>query len=105
MAAYLEFHLKGGGCALVDAGMVGAVIAAGHDVWKPGTPDKPTRVVLRAGETIDVIGESPGVIVARLVDAREKARVLKYETNKEVYVDWLTPLGEGVDAAGDRDER
>lgn len=101
MAAYLEFHIKGGGCALVEAGMIGAVIARGHDVWKVGTSETPTVVILRAGETLEVIGVSPGGVIARAVTAREQARKAKYQDGTEVWVDWLTPMEQRDDADGE----
>lgn len=106
MTAYLEFHIKGGGCAIVESGMVGAVMAKGHDSWKVGTADAPTLVVLRSGETLEIIGASPGGVIGRLVSARQTAQKLKYEAQVEVYVDWLAPLNEGeADAAGGQSPR
>jgi hypothetical protein len=106
VTAYLEFHLKGDGCAIVEAGMIGAVIAKGHDVWKVGTAEAPTMVVLRSGETVEIVGASPGGVIGRVVSARQMAQKLKYESQIEVFVDWLTPLNEGeADAAGGRPTR
>lgn len=101
MSAYLEFHVKGGGCALVEAGSIAAVLAKGHDVWKVGSPDAPTLVVMRAGETIEVIGNSAGGVIGRVVDARAKAAKLKYEKGGDVYVDWMPALNQGEADAAD----
>lgn len=95
MAVFLEFHVKGGGCALVEVGMIGAAMARGHDVFAEGSADTPTVVVLRGGETIDVVGESVGKVIARLVRAKQAFRSMP---GADVYVDWITPLG-GDDAA------
>lgn len=106
MTAYLEFHVKGGGCAIVEAGMIGAVIAKGHDPWKVGAADAPTLVVLRSGETLEIIGASPGGVIGRVVSARQTAQKLKFEAQIEVFVDWLTPLNEGEsDASGAQPSR
>ena len=106
MSAYLEFHVKGGGCAIIEAGMIGAVMAKGHDAWRVGTPDAPTLVVLRSGEQIEVIGSSPGGVIGRLVSTRQLEREMKMLKNAEVYVDWLAPMtADDADAADSRHPR
>lgn len=95
MSTYLEFHVKGGGCALVEAAMIGAVMAKGTDAWKPGTSETPTLIVLRSGSTLEIIGSSPGGVVGRVVSAKEKERELRQATGAVVYVDWLEPLNQG----------
>jgi hypothetical protein len=71
MSAYVELHIKGGGCAIVDASMIGAVMAKGHDAWKVGSPDAPTLIVLKSGETLEIVGASPGGVIGRVVTARQ----------------------------------
>lgn len=97
MSAYLELHVKGGGVALVEAGMIGAAIGTGVDAWKVGTPQAPTRVVLRGGEQIDVIDVSVGGLIGRIVAVKQQADLLKRESGVEVFVDWLRPLREGAE--------
>jgi hypothetical protein len=97
MATFLEFHLKGGGCAIIDTGVIGGAIAKGHDASAPGTTATPTLVLLRGGETLEVIGESPMLVIARMVKVRKTFREMP---GADVLVDWLRPLGEGEDAAG-----
>lgn len=98
MATFLEFHLKGGGCAVVDTSTICGAIARGHDVWAPGVADAPTLVVLRSGEHLEVIGESVGKVIARIVQVRQ---LLKAIPGAEVYVDWITPLSEEAQDAAD----
>lgn len=92
MSAFLEFHLKGGGCALVDASMIGAAIAKGTDLNKVGTADSPTLVVLRAGETLEVINQSVVGVMGRVALAKIELKRKRYADPDAVFVDYLTPL-------------
>lgn len=97
MATYLEFHLKGGGCGIFDTSMIAGAIAEGHDTFARGVKDSPTLVVLKGGEHIEVIGEGPAHILARIVNIRRaysEARLV--DPRLDVLVDWLTPM-EAVD--------
>ena len=95
MSAYLEFQLKGGGVAVVEVGMIGAAVAKGVDAWKLGSKDSPTLVVLRAGETLEVVDQSVGGVIGRCVAARQTLKQLRYEQGPDAaFVDWLQPLAE-----------
>lgn len=99
MSAYIELHVVGGGTAIVEAGSIAGVLtAAGCGIRDPGTPDKPVRVLLRGGETLDVIGEFAGKILARAHAAKLSAKQRKEEAGGdaswEFWVDYLTPMGD-----------
>lgn len=98
MSAFIEVHVKGGGQALIDAGLISGVLCApGCSITDHGTPDKPVRLLLRGGVELDVVGEFAGKILVRAHMARLEARRRKAETGipeHEFYVDYLTPMGE-----------
>ncbi len=71
MSVWLELHVKGGGLAVLEVGMLGGLVSSGG-ILDVGTPQSPVRVVLRAGETIDVIGESIGGIMMRVTNAKRE---------------------------------
>jgi hypothetical protein len=91
---YLEFHIKGGGSAIIEASMIGAAMSSSTDIWAVGTPNGPTRIILRSGETIDIVGNSAGGVIGRIVDAKAKLKVLKGQDGREVYLDQISPLSD-----------
>lgn len=93
MPAYIELHTVGNGRAYVEAGSIGAVLTGeGCDVHTPGTKTKPVRVVLRNGETIDVIGDCAGGILVRAMDVRNGAKARKETHGDEFLIDFLKPM-------------
>lgn len=72
MSVWLEFFVKGGGTAALEASSIAGFMCAGEDPFTPGTPDKPVRVIFRAGESIDVIGVSVAGSIMRLIEARRE---------------------------------
>lgn len=101
MATFLEFHIAGGGIALLDTGSITGALAKGADSWARGVKEAPTRLLLRGGEAVDVIGESPASVVARIVRIRREFNTARKTAHAmggelDVLVDWLTPMeGEG----------
>lgn len=98
MSAYIELHVVGGGAAVIEAGSISGVLTAeGCSVRDPGTPSKPVRVLLRGGETLDVVGDFAGKILARAHGAKLSAKARRQEMGGdpewEFWVDWLTPMG------------
>lgn len=105
MATFLEFHVLGGGVALLDTAAIAGAMATGTDAWARGVKDAPTRIVLRAGEAVDVIGESPASVVARIVNIRRRYNEMRKQAHAmggdvDVLVDWLAPMGDDVEPAG-----
>lgn len=97
MTAYLEFHIKGAGCAVVEAGSICAVIGKGHDLFTPGTPETPTLVIFRgSGETLEVIGESVGGIITRMISARQ---IDKESVGSIAYFDRIDQMPQGDEDA------
>jgi len=93
MPAWVELHVKGNGRAYVEVGMIGAVLTGvGADVMTPGTPTTPLRVVLRAGDTLDVIGDSAIGLMARMLDAKRYQLERKAAGAEDFYLDQLKPL-------------
>jgi len=91
VSAYLELHVKGNRRAYIDAGgILGVITSPNMNFDTVATPTSPISVVLRAGETIEVIGQSAGLIMARAKMARER---LKAE-GKMILIDYLEPLNE-----------
>jgi hypothetical protein len=91
VSAYLEFHVKGNRRAYIDAGgILGVLTSPNMNFDTVATPQAPVSVLLRAGETIEVIGQSAGLIMLRAKIARER---LKAE-GKLVLIDYLEPLDE-----------
>lgn len=108
MPTFLELHIKGGGCAIIDTGVIAGAMRKGSDLFAAGTPESPTLVIIRGGETLEVVGESPGVVIARMVNVRMRLAEQQFEAKRlggvgpSVLVDYLTEMGAKDDAAGDR---
>lgn len=101
MATYLELHLKGGGVAMIDTGAIAGAIAKGARSDARGVPEAPTLVLLRAGETLEVINESPMTLIARIVQLRRAyADARATDPRVDVLVDWLTPMEAPDEPAG-----
>lgn len=95
MPAYIEVHVVGNGRAYIEASGIAAVITgAGTDVHSRGNKDMPVRILLRVGETLDVIGDSAGHILARCYEARNLAKARKEGGGDDFYVDYLMPMGD-----------
>lgn len=91
MSAYLELHVKGNRRAYIDAGgILGVITSPNMEFDTVATSTSPISVILRAGETIEVIGQSAGLIMLRAKMARER---LKAE-GKLMLIDYLEPLNE-----------
>lgn len=90
MSAFIELALKGGGRAMIEAGTIGGfIVAEGADLHTPGTPERPVRIILRAGETLDVIGQSASLILVRAAKTRKRVR----EEVLDILCDFLEPGG------------
>lgn len=96
MSCWLEFHVAGGGCAVIEVSAIAGFQRNGHDLFAPGTPAEPVQVIMRAGATVEVVGESVGALVTRLISAKHKE---KTTPGAIAHFDRLTPL-EPDDAAG-----
>lgn len=93
MPAYIEVHVVGNGRGYIEAGGVAAVLTPpGGDVHSVGTTDGPIRVVLRVGQTMDVVGESAGMILARCYGSRMSAKARKDAGGDDFFVDYLEPM-------------
>lgn len=88
---YLEFHVVGDGRAFVEPGQIAGVMSGtGCDILTPGTPTKPVRVLLRAGDHLDIVGDSAGNVLARAYLAKKKFR----DESLDFLVDYLEPMGD-----------
>lgn len=86
MPAYVELRAKGGQMAYIEAGSVlGVVTAPGMTAYDVATEDKPVAIILRAGVTIEVVGESAGKILVRMALIRKQSR----DEGRDVMVDFL----------------
>lgn len=94
MTAYLELKLKGNARAFIEAGTIAGVVTGKNmDIHSLAHEGAPVSVILRGGETIDVIETSAGLIIARALLARQKVR----EQGLDILVDYL---GDQHDDAG-----
>jgi len=91
VSAYLEFHLKGNRRAYLDAAMIGGVLTFPDvGLYDLGTSTAPVTILLRTGETIEVIGQSAALILVRAREARDQLKA----SGKTISVDHLEPLNE-----------
>lgn len=85
-ASYIEVTVVGSRRALIEAGsIIGVITSPNMNCWDPGTEKDPVAVVIRGGEGIHVVGQAPGMIIARALEVRAKLRNL----GADILVDWL----------------
>lgn len=90
MAAYIEVNTRGGRRAVIEAGSIaGVVTSPGMGREERSTPERPIRVILRVGETLDVIGESVFTLLARAYDAKTSLKERVRNGDADIWVDWL----------------
>jgi len=71
MSAYVEVRVPGGGRAIVEAAsVIGMVMPPGLGTWDTPDDKRPLALILRGGETINVVGEKPGVLLVRCAEIR-----------------------------------
>lgn len=88
---YLEFHVVGDGRVFVEPGQIAGVMSGvGCDILTPGTATKPVRILLRAGNQIDIVGDSAGNVLARAYLAKKKFR----DEGLDFLVDYIEPMGD-----------
>ncbi len=86
MSAYIEVPVQGGRRALIEAGSIAGVITSpGASLDNPGVTDAPVAIMLRGGQTIEVVGQSGLLIMARAKIARKKVR----DEGSDWHVDFL----------------
>lgn len=89
-SAYIEVQVEGGRRAVLEAGsIIGIITSPDKNSWDAGTDAAPVAVVIRGGEAIMVVGQSPGVILGRALLVRKNLRDL----GADILVDWLNPEG------------
>jgi hypothetical protein len=90
VSVWIEVHLKGGGACVMDAGMIAGCARKGDDLFTRGTTDAPLSVFIRGGgETLEVIDESVGSLISRIIYARQAAKNAVGATD---YFDRITAL-------------
>jgi hypothetical protein len=94
MAAYIELRCKGGQMAYIEVGMIGGVVTSPDmDAYVPATEAKPVMLVLRAGATLETVGQSAALILTRMRGIREHVRKL----GLDIAVDFLNAEAGGAD--------
>lgn len=88
--AFIEVRCKDGQTALIEGGSIAGVVTSPNmSAYDIGTDKLPVAIILRAGVTIHVVGESAAKLLVRATLARKLMR----DEGKEIYVDFL---GDGV---------
>lgn len=89
-AAYIEVEVEGGRRAVLEAGsIIGIITSPNKNSWDAGTEDAPVAVIIRGGQAIMVVGQSPGLILGRSLLVRKRMR----DEVHDILVDWLNPQG------------
>jgi hypothetical protein len=71
VSAYIEVRIKGDRRAFIEAGSIAGIVTSDTGrVDTVATAEKPIALILRGGETLEVYGESPAVILARCTRIR-----------------------------------
>lgn len=90
MSIYLEFHIKGNGVAVVDAGTIGAIMTKGQSIEAKGNAAAPVLVILKGHpEGLEVVGQSVVEILARIAVAKEE---MKANPGAYMKLDRMEPL-------------
>lgn len=84
MSAYIELLMPKNERLIIDAGSIGGVITSARSDTI-ATPEKPLIIILRAGETVSVFGESPRSLFLRA----ERAKLAAKENEFNFYIDTL----------------
>lgn len=77
---FLELAVAGDRRAVIEPGMLGGLITSGPDLSETASKDRPLRLLMRAGETIDVIGISAHLLLAKMDRASVNNKKGMYDT-------------------------
>lgn len=88
MTALIELRVVPDSRAFIEAGAIaGLITSSGGRADTVGTPDKPVRLIIRGGQTLDVYGESVAQILLRAAIVRQEVR----EKGLDIKCDMLDP--------------
>lgn len=86
MSAYIEVQVKGNRRAYIEAGSIAGIITSpGMGLADVGQIGAPVSVILRAGETIEVIGMSAGLLLVKAKLVRKRVR----DEGLDIAIDYL----------------
>jgi len=86
MTGYIEVEVKGRRRAYIEAGSIAGIITSpGMGLADVGHVGAPVSVILRAGETIEVIGMSAGLVLVRAKMIRKRVR----DEGLDIAIDYL----------------
>lgn len=95
MPAYIEVAVIGGRHGYIEAGSImGLITSPNMGMFDIPSKTAPLTLILRGGESFEVIGESAGKILARALQVRERLR----KEGLDILVDYLEPLGHDEEA-------
>lgn len=95
MTAFLELKLKGNARAYIEAGSIaGIVTGVNMDCFTISSEKAPLALILRGGETLQVVEISAGLILSRAILARKRVR----DEGLLAFVDYLGDVDADADA-------
>lgn len=77
---FLELAVSGDRRVLIEPGLIGGVLTSGSDLSETASKEAPLRLLMRAGETIDVIGISAHLLLAKMDRASVKNKSGAFDT-------------------------
>lgn len=91
MSGYIEVQVKGNRRAYIEAGSIAGIITSpGLGLADVGHIGAPVSVILRAGETIEVIGMSAGLLLVKAKMVRKRVR----DEGADILIEYLEAVDE-----------
>lgn len=88
MPAYVEVMTRGGGRAYIEAGAItGAITSPGQNAFTTASEKEPIALILRGGESFQIVDTSVAVLLARCTEIRAEVKAM----GLDIKCDFLDP--------------